>query len=98
MWLDSKAVNCPQKWGNFILLQLQGLLASEATRVCYPERYPGSENGRFSGVLESCKSFNINGGGNRIRTGDPLLAKQVLCQLSYTPTRAREVSILARAD
>ena len=28
----------------------------------------------------------MNGGGNRIRTGDPLLAKQVLCQLSYTPT------------
>ncbi len=26
-----------------------------------------------------------NGGGNRIRTGDPLLARQVLYQLSYTP-------------
>jgi hypothetical protein len=26
------------------------------------------------------------GGGKRIRTADPLLAKQVLCQLSYTPT------------
>ena len=25
------------------------------------------------------------GGGNRIRTGDPLLAGQVLYQLSYTP-------------
>ena len=21
MWLDSKAVNCPQKWGNFIVKQ-----------------------------------------------------------------------------
>jgi hypothetical protein len=26
------------------------------------------------------------GGGERIRTDDPLLAKQVLSQLSYTPT------------
>jgi hypothetical protein len=26
-----------------------------------------------------------NGGGERIRTDDPLLAKQVLYQLSYTP-------------
>jgi hypothetical protein len=26
-------------------------------------------------------------GGNRIRTGDPLLAKQVLYQLSYAPSR-----------
>ena len=27
----------------------------------------------------------LNGGGKRIRTDDPLLAKQVLYQLSYTP-------------
>jgi hypothetical protein len=28
---------------------------------------------------------NIGGGGDRARTDDPLLAKQVLSQLSYTP-------------
>ena len=28
---------------------------------------------------------SINGGGKRDRTADPLLAKQVLSQLSYTP-------------
>ena len=28
---------------------------------------------------------NKNGGGKRIRTADPLLAKQMLYQLSYTP-------------
>ncbi len=28
-----------------------------------------------------------HGGGNRTRTGDPLLAKQVLYQLSYTPVK-----------
>ena len=27
----------------------------------------------------------LSGGGKRIRTDDPLLAKQVLYQLSYTP-------------
>ena len=32
---------------------------------------------------ESC-AF-IGGGGDRARTDDPLLAKQVLSQLSYTP-------------
>ena len=29
--------------------------------------------------------LNLNGGGKRVRTADPLLAKQVLYQLSYTP-------------
>ena len=30
------------------------------------------------------------GGDGRIRTGDPLLARQVLFQLSYTPTSSGE--------
>ena len=30
-------------------------------------------------------SYQFNGGGKRVRTADPLLAKQVLSQLSYTP-------------
>ena len=30
-----------------------------------------------------------DGGAGRIRTGDPLLAKQVLCQLSYDPVTVR---------
>ena len=30
--------------------------------------------------------FQVVGGRDRDRTGDPLLAKQVLSQLSYTPT------------
>ena len=28
------------------------------------------------------------GGADRVRTGDPLLAKQVLYQLSYDPSRS----------
>ena len=31
-------------------------------------------------------NFQKSGGGERVRTDDPLLAKQVLSQLSYTPT------------
>ena len=34
-----------------------------------------------------------NGGGERDRTDDPLLAKQVLSQLSYTPGKARITSV-----
>jgi hypothetical protein len=33
------------------------------------------------------------GGAGEIRTRDPLLAKQVLCQLSYDPIRGRESDI-----
>ncbi len=35
------------------------------------------------------KSKLIYGGGNRARTDDPLLAKQVLSQLSYTPLKVK---------
>ena len=38
------------------------------------------------------------GGAGRIRTGDPLLAKQVLCQLSYDPIRGREMTYKERTD
>ena|GEM_PF-2876961 len=33
------------------------------------------------------------GGGNRVRTGDPELAKLVLCQLSYAPNQSSEFAI-----
>ena len=35
MWLDSKAVNCPQKWGNFTLEQLE-----ELEEEFLDDRYP----------------------------------------------------------
>ena len=31
------------------------------------------------------QAIKLTGGGERVRTDDPLLAKQVLSQLSYTP-------------
>ena len=41
---------------------------------------------RLSGVCSNLLSYDpVDGGGNRIRTDDPLLAGQVLYQLSYTP-------------
>ena len=38
--------------------------------------------------LDSCKPFGSHGGDDGIRTHDPLLAGQVLSQLSYTPMGA----------
>ena len=40
---------------------------------------------RLSGVCSNLLSYEPVGGGNRVRTDDPLLAGQVLYQLSYTP-------------
>ena len=42
---------------------------------------------RLSGVCSNQLSYKpIYGGDKRNRTADPLLARQVLYQLSYTPT------------
>jgi hypothetical protein len=49
--------------------------------------------------------FFTPGGDDRIRTGDPLLAKQVLSQLSYIPAatggpswdRTRDLALIKRA-
>ena len=48
---------------------------------CGPDLKSDSSTSLFSKILES----DLNGGDKRIRTADPLLAKQVLSQLSYTP-------------
>ena len=55
----------------------------------------GPPTSRLSGVRSNRLSYEpilfrvppqpLSGGGKRIRTDDPLLAKQVLYQLSYTP-------------
>ena len=39
-------------------------------------------------------SFSDFCGGSRIRTGDPMLAKHVLYQLSYTPEKSRIAAAL----
>ena len=47
---------------------------------------------RLSGGCSNQLSYEpitINGGDKRIRTADPLLARQVLYQLSYTPITDR---------
>ncbi len=45
------------------------------------------ESGDGASSREPVALLNLrNGGRDRDRTGDPLLAKQVLSQLSYTPT------------
>ena len=46
----------------------------------------GPSTSRLSGVCSNQLSYEpACGGGNRVRTDDPLLAGQVLYQLSYTP-------------
>ena len=50
---------------------------------------------RLSGVRSNHLSYEpIFGGDKRDRTADPLLAKQVLSQLSYTPISFSESHIL----
>ena len=50
----------------------------------------GPSTSRLSGVCSNQLSYEpIYGGGNRVRTDDPLLAGQVLYQLSYTPISSR---------
>ena len=39
-------------------------------------------------LVSELSTFKIRGGGRRDRTDDPLLAKQVLSQLSYAPNKA----------
>ena len=47
---------------------------------------------RLSGVRSNQLSYApMNGGDERVRTDDPLLAKQVLSQLSYTPIHLQGV-------
>ena len=56
----------------------------------------GPSTSRLSGVCSNQLSYEpINGGGNRVRTDDPLLAGQVLYQLSYTPVSLRSRKINA---
>ncbi len=46
----------------------------------------GNENGVAGGAQHRAGDAEFLGGADRVRTGDPLLAKQVLSQLSYSPT------------
>ena len=64
--------------------------AHEDTRDPRRHRRPGSRLGHStpSSPRQSTPSAaRPPGGGDRVRTGDLLLAKQALCRLSYTPAR-----------
>jgi hypothetical protein len=63
---------------------------------------------RSRDILQSIRLYRLSapGGDDRIRTGDPLLAKQVLSQLSYIPAdksggpswdRTRDLALIKRA-
>ena len=42
MWLDSKAVNCPQKWGNFALRELHTIGYTVNLRLRSPKFVTGT--------------------------------------------------------
>ena len=44
--------------------------------------------GHFFGVVQIGRRRKTISGDDRVRTGDPRLAKAVLCQLSYIPVRS----------
>ena len=71
----STARSAAKQFPSTTLIQLYELLKSErqqsCLRKCSKSTYERSQ---------------IYGGGERDRTDDPLLAKQVLSQLSYTPS------------
>src|ERR1700722_3882709 len=46
-----------------------------------------------SAAAKSAEAKEKSGGRDRVRTCDPLLAKQVLSQLSYTPTRCNQYTL-----
>ena len=44
MWLDSKAVNCPQKWGNFKVTSRSSLIATAVPRPISNVNVPESKS------------------------------------------------------
>ena len=75
----------------FIYLSTDRFVFNGLFKPAFPLRVVGSNGlgpstSRLSGVCSNQLSYEpIYGGGNRVRTDDPLLAGQVLYQLSYTP-------------
>ena len=61
------------------------------TRIITLFSFQGAGSNLLQGQIETlrfCKMLQSNlGGDNRNRTDDPLLARQVLSQLSYTPVK-----------
>ena len=80
-------------WANWGFDQLiaSAINCSSHCAPCFPFGMVGSNGlgpstSRLSGVCSNQLSYEpMCGGGNRVRTDDPLLAGQVLYQLSYTP-------------
>ena len=72
-----------------VIRQVSGILMPAPFRVVGSNGL-GPSTSRLSGVCSNQLSYEpIYGGGNRVRTDDPLLAGQVLYQLSYTPISLR---------
>ncbi len=68
------------------------MLAHDSVLIDQTYRYPyGSSINTSLGLTSSTSQACCTGGGERDRTDDPLLAKQVLSQLSYTPVSKHQM-------
>ena len=56
--------------------------------------------GRVQSAVPAIANHQCRGGGEGIRTPDPMVANHVLCQLSYTPdkTEARDQMLDVRTN
>ena len=67
-----RLIGCRKRWGSF---EIGGTFGGTAPR------------GRALGEAAKPISYSESGADGRIRTGDPLFTKQLLCQLSYVGVR-----------
>ena len=65
------------------------LSGARSNRLSYEPIWPKCAHLIAAGLSH----FQLAGGDERVRTADPLLARQVLSQLSYTPSWLRTLKI-----
>ena len=75
----SYMINSKRPWRKDLYQRYMGVVNSEVQTT------PGTPVGENTPTLKA--GVKLGGGGEGTRTPDPLLAKQVLSRLSYTPWR-----------
>ena len=68
-----------------ILLIIQSSAADSCHRIAIQTKKPPANTSASSFSFDNSMLLELSNGDKEIRTPDPLLARQVLSQLSYTP-------------